>query len=176
MTRRRPPEAQPTPVDMKALVARFQAPLRSYFRKRAYDPEEAEDLTQEVFCRLASQETGSRIDNPEAYIFQAAANLLRDKARRESSRVGVLRELSRQSEHKFEELSPERVLQGRQGLASIQRALNELPERTRIVFVLHRFEELKYSEIAHRLEISVSGVEKHMMDAIRHVASRLRRE
>ena len=159
---------------MRAIVDRFRGPLKSYFRKRVYGAEEAEDLVQDVFCRIAAQGDADRMENPEAYIFQIAANLLRDRARRESTRSSAMREIGHRTEDFVEELSPERVLQGKQGLADLDRALTELPARTRIIFVLHRFEELKYSEIARRLDISVSSVEKHMMDAIRHVAARIR--
>ena len=160
---------------MRVIVDRFGGPLKSYFRKRVYVAEEAEDLVQEVFCRIAAQGGAERMENPEAYIFQVAANLLRDRARRESTRASAMREIGHRTEDFVEVLSPERVLQGKQGLADLDRALTELPARTRIIFVLHRFEELKYSEIARRLDISVSGVEKHMMEAIRHLAARLGR-
>jgi RNA polymerase sigma-70 factor (ECF subfamily) len=157
--------------DLRLIVERFQGPLRSFFRKRAFDPQETEDLVQEVFTRLAGRSDAPRLENREAYIFQTAANLLRDRARRDISRAAAFREFAENSRGSFEEISPERVLQGKQGLADLQRALLELPERTRAIFVLHRFEELKYSEIARRLGISVSSVEKHMMDALRHVAA-----
>lgn len=45
----------------------------------------------------------------------------------------------------------------------MERALLELPERTRVVFALNRYEEFTYQEIAMRLGVSVSAVEKHMM-------------
>ena len=68
---------------LEAIVARFQEPLRSFFRKRAFDRQEADDLVQEVFCRLAARSESQPMDKPEAYVFQAAANLLRDRARRD---------------------------------------------------------------------------------------------
>ena len=159
------------------IVRRFRAPLHSYFSKRVRDRQEADDLVQEIFCRLAAR-TGEAapMENAEAYIFQMAANLLRDRARREISRTAADRALAEQSGNSFEEISPERVLLGRRRLAEFRRALTELPERTRAIFLLHRFEELKYAEIAIRLGISTSSVEKHMMDAIRHLVDRLGRE
>jgi len=51
--------------------------------------------------------------------------------------------------------------------------LLELPERTRVVFVLRRLENLSYSEIGLRLGLSVSAVEKHMLRAVRHLATRM---
>ncbi len=57
----------------------------------------------------------------------------------------------------------------RQSVAALKAALAELPERTQTVFVLHRFEGLRYGEIAVTLGISVSAVEKHMMRAMSHI-------
>ena len=96
---------------MRAIVDRFRGPLKSYFRKRVYGAEEAEDLVQDVFCRIAAQGDADRMENPEAYIFQIAANLLRDRARRESTRSSAMREIGHRTEDFGEELSPERVLQ-----------------------------------------------------------------
>jgi len=153
------------------LNARFARPLRSFFRKRAYNDQEAEDLVQEVFLRLAAREPAASMDHAEAYIFQMAANLLRDRARRYSTRSAADRAMQADA-NSFEEISPERVLLGKQRLALLERVLGELPERTRVVFLLHRFEEMKYAEIARRLEISVSSVEKHMMEAMRQIRIR----
>lgn len=154
------------------LNARFARPLRSFFRKRAYNEQEADDLVQEVFVRLAAREPAASMEHAEAYIFQMAANLLRDRARRHATRTAAARDLTAGDANSFEEISPERVLLGKQRLALLERVLGELPERTRVVFLLHRFEELKYAEIARRLEISVSSVEKHMMEAMRRIRTR----
>lgn len=160
---------------MEELFSEFQTPLERYFRKRVRGKEEVDDLVQEVFCRLAARAKNFRMEKPEAYVFQIAANLLRDKARREITRRASTSQLFDQTENKFEEISPERVLLGRQSLIALTDALNELPERTRVIILLHRFEELKYREIALRLGISVSSVEKHMMDGIKHLTYRLGR-
>ena len=44
-----------------------------------------------------------------------------------------------------------------------------LPERTRDVFMLHRFEQMSYPEIARAFGISVSAVEKHIIKALRRL-------
>lgn len=162
-------------VELQALIRRFHAPLISFFAKRAKDRQEAADLVQELFCRLAAKSDTVRMASPDAYIFQMAANLLRDHARRQHTREATDRAIIEQSATSFEELSPERVLLARRRLAEVRKALAELPERTRAIFILHRFEELKHAEIAQRLGISRSSVEKHMMDAIRHLLERLER-
>ncbi|WP_229953947.1 RNA polymerase sigma factor [Parasphingorhabdus litoris] len=159
--------------DLKDLFDQFQIPLEKYFRKRVYNQNEVEDLVQDVFFRLTSRSDNTDLERPEAFIFQIAANLLRDKARREATKRAFTKQLSDQNENAFEEISPERVLLGKEKLVALKNALNELPERTRTVFLLHRFEEFKYREIAQQLGMSMSSVEKHMMVAIKHLTQRL---
>ena len=155
------------------LARRMGRPLHAYFRKRTANAHEAEDLTQEVFCRLSACADEIEFRNPEGYVFQIAANLLRDRARRHGVEAAGRRELAASSDGKFEDVSPERVLLGKARLRQVQCALEELPERTRAVFVLQRFEEFTYKDVAKHLGISTSLVEKLMMDAIKHLASRL---
>lgn len=166
-------DGQVSDSDLAELFSQFRVPLEKYFRKRVYNQNEVEDLVQDVFYRLTSRSDQAQLERPEAFIFQIAANLLRDKARREATKRAFTKQLSDQNENAFEELSPERVLLGKEKVVALKNALNELPERTRNVFLLHRFEEFKYREIAQQLGISMSSVEKHMMDAIKHLAHRL---
>jgi len=71
------------------------------------------------------------------------------------------------------DLSPERVLLGAEQLARAISALEELPENTRRVFVLRRYEGMRHEEIATHLGMSVSGVRFHMEKAKAHLARRL---
>lgn len=161
---------------LEAIAQRFSGPLRSFFRKRMRDPQDVEDLVQEVFVRIAGRSGAAQMDCPEAYVFQTAANLLRDRARRHATHARGNQMLADRAEDFVEEISPERVLLGKRRLAEFRKALAELPERTRAIFLLHRFEEFKYAEIAARLGISTSSVEKHMMEAIRHIVHRMGRD
>jgi RNA polymerase sigma-70 factor (ECF subfamily) len=56
----------------------------------------------------------------------------------------------------------------------IHHAMEKLPEQCRLVFKLSRFEELKYSEIAEQLEISVKTVENHMGKALKIMREQLK--
>src|SRR5690606_30661794 len=55
------------------------------------------------------------------------------------------------------------VAAARQSLKRLERALRAQPRRSVEIFVLHRHEDLSYRQIAQRLSISISAVEKHMM-------------
>jgi len=159
------------------LDARFRRPLMSFFLRRLSNRSEAEDLTQQVFVRVLSG-GAPEYDSPQAYIFTVAANLLKDRGRA-ILRRGVdvacppdddlVEELmATLVEHR----SPERVLLGKEALADALRALDELGERTRDIFVLFRLENMKQAQIASLFGISQSTVEKHVMRATAHLALR----
>jgi RNA polymerase sigma-70 factor (ECF subfamily) len=57
---------------------------------------------------------------------------------------------------------------------ALRRALAELPERTRDVFVLRMLEGLKMADVAHALAISTRAAEKHQARALAHIADRLK--
>jgi RNA polymerase sigma-70 factor (ECF subfamily) len=62
--------------------------------------------------------------------------------------------------------SPDEVFAAEQRLLKIRRSLAALSERTQQAFFLHRLEGFSYAEIAQRLGVSVSAVEKHIANAV----------
>jgi DNA-directed RNA polymerase specialized sigma24 family protein len=69
------------------LDARFRRPLMSYFLRRLGNRSEAEDLTQQVFVRVLAGDM-AELENPQAYIFTVASNLLKDRGRATLRRGG----------------------------------------------------------------------------------------
>lgn len=51
-------------------------------------------------------------------------------------------------------------------IETLDEALRRLPELTREVFLLHRFDGLNYTRVAHRLSMSVNEVEQHIANAL----------
>ena len=154
------------------LSVRYGQAVRRFLSRRLRDGADVEDLTQEVFARLLKRAELGEIANIEGYLFHTAANLLRERARKAARRPGDTAHTD-EIDAAVEEFSPERILLGREAYARMVEALQELPERTRTIFVLNRFEELSAAEIARRLGVSVSTVEKDMMRAIAHLKARL---
>lgn len=168
----RPHAAGDADAFLRQLSEAYRQPLLRYFQRRVGARDEAEDLTQEVFLRLVRRPDAEQIDNPEAFLFRTAVNLLRDRARRGKTFSSHQAEIF-DHQDRFEALSPERVLEGRQSLNSALRVLEELDERTRDVFILHRLEGLKYAEIANLYGVSVSSIEKYIIKALAHLARRV---
>ena len=156
---------------------RFRLPLVAYFSRRVTNSAEAEDLTQDVFVRVMRSLDTQPIANPEALIFRIALNLLRDRSRKVQVR-GREEQIPPDTETEFSQaltvdLTPERVVLGERTLEEVLAALDELGERTRAMFYLYRFENLKAREIAQMYGISVSGVEKSLARALLHLTRRL---
>ena len=160
---------------LDGLARRYSRALNRFFDRRAPRLRaEREDLTQEVFARLAQRSSGDQIAHAEAYLFQTAASVLADRLRRLSVRRSAEHVQYDENEHAIEDFSAERVLAAREQVDMVLAALEDLPERTRFAFVLHRFEGLRQQEIARRLGISVSAVEKHFVRALNHVSAATR--
>ena len=104
-----------------------------------------------------------------------AANLLRDRFRRERSHHTGLHDPLDDSLHELpsEEPGTDDVYASRERLERLLSALDELSPRCRQVFLLQRYEGMTYTAIARQLQVSVSAVEKHMMRALLHLQARL---
>jgi len=162
------------------LDGNFRLPLITYFLRRVANRAEAEDLTQEVFLRVLRQSEAVDVNRAKSYVFTAAANLLRDRARQAAARQfqahGSIDDPSRlTSPQLIEDRSPERVLIGRQTLADVLAALDGLNQRTRDIFVLFRIEKMKQHEIAALYGLSHSAVEKHIVKAVTFLTNRFDR-
>lgn len=168
-----------TAVDDRArlehLVDAYGPAVRAFFRRRVANAADVDDLAQEVFVRLLRRSDLQAIDNIEGYIFQTAANVLREQHRLRGRRIAFQPgEFDEDAIEGDEESSPERILLGREAYNQLLTGLRELPERARMVFVLNRYEQLSAREIAKRMGVSVSLVEKEMMRAVAFLRDRMK--
>ena len=160
--------------ELRAWMVQYGPALRRYFMKKV-SAAEAEDLVQDVFLSVQARGAGAEIENIEGYLFRAAANVLVRRRQRQHwdwDRHAALDEAPEPSD----ELSPERVLMGKQAVDRLAEALTDLPPRTAEAFFLHRFEDMTYEAIARRMGVSVKAVEDLMRRALRRLSERLETE
>jgi RNA polymerase sigma factor (sigma-70 family) len=164
-------------IDETLLLARRSEALRGglvrFFKRRLQGADDIEDLVQEVFLRIVRRGQCHQIDNLDGYIFQTASSVLKDRGRRRKVRLLDRHVPLEPDVHGGADLGPERIVLGRESLKLVGTILLELSKTTRTVFVLRRLEGLPYQEIATRLGLSVSAVEKHMLRAVRHLIARV---
>jgi RNA polymerase sigma factor (sigma-70 family) len=136
--------------------------LRSWLYRRKVDGLETDDIIQETYTRLVALDSVDHIDNPKTYAFQIAFSLVVDHLRRSKViPLGVAADLDALGAIS-EDPSPERSAIDRDELRYLATALAALPARIGEVFRLRRVEGLAQREVAKRMGITESTVEKHM--------------
>ncbi|SRR5690606_1906177 len=152
---------------VEALFREYRAPLSRYLAGLLPNAEDADELLQETYLRLLRQECLGHIEaNARAYVFQVATNLVRDYFRR--------RKAHRLDQHAaLESHSGERALQEPEEsvhldatLARLKAALLALEPAVCRVFLMHRFNDMTYPQIARDLGIGIRTVERYMSIAV----------
>lgn len=161
------------------LVAEHRASLEKYLARKLDNPEDAAELAQEAFLRLHRLEQPANLDNARAFLFQVATNLAVDQLRRRQLQFRFFRaERAQSDDGELPDLnaagaSPEQILGAQEKLQAIQQAIDDLPFKTRQAFLLHRQNGLPYSAIAEQMQVSISSVEKYILQALKHCRRRL---
>lgn len=158
---------------LNALSRRARPALLRYFQRRGLSPSDAEDAVQDVFLRLARRSGVMTPDHEEAYLFETAASVAVDRHRRGRVRREAFHLTYEESEHALADHPVDRIVEGRQDLMRLAEGLRQLPERTRNVVLLARLERLTHVEIARRLGVSVSTVERRLVKGMAHLADRM---
>jgi RNA polymerase sigma factor (sigma-70 family) len=140
--------------------------LKKLLRRRGSSREQAEDLVQEAMLRLHIYTSeGRSVANQEAFLRRTALNLAVD-----AYRHGKPDRYADQPVEAFDLIdvgpTPHEVFVAEQRLNNMKDALDRVNPRTREVFFMHRLQGLSHAEIAERLRISVSAVEKHVASAV----------
>jgi RNA polymerase sigma-70 factor (ECF subfamily) len=143
------------------------APLRALLTRQTRSIDDAEDLAQEAFLRLWRIGEWDRIRSLEAFVLKTAANLVKDRSRRTHTRMMLsavpLSDLTLQDAGS----EPDRVMEAVQTLTVLLQVIGRLQAGTREAFVLHRLEDCSHAQIASRMGISISMVEKHVGRAMK---------
>jgi RNA polymerase sigma-70 factor (ECF subfamily) len=161
--------------DLQKLFENHAAEIMRSLRRRGLSAETAADITQDAFVRLLTAEpaNGRADGNPRAYLHRISRNLSIDHRRRE--RLAPRMDVTDEEFQRIADPAPsqETVVYDKQRLISTQRAIEELPERTRRAFELHRLDERTISEVAQELGLSTTRTWVLIRDAYRHIRARL---
>jgi RNA polymerase sigma factor (sigma-70 family) len=161
-------------LDLNSLFLTYGHELRVFLTRKVRCPEIAADLTQEIFVRLAALPSVTMIENMRSYLYRTANNLVIDHFREEERRQTFA--TPQEDLLHIPENKPglEREAIARQELLTLAHIIDELPERTREIFLLNRVHGLTYMEVARQLELSESSVQKHLAKALTHVMTRIK--
>jgi len=149
----------------ESVYKHFLRPLHVYAIAIMKDEDRAEGMVQNVFLKLwDKKERLSFSGSLQAYLYGAVYHECLNYLRHEKVKIKHQQHVVYTRGNNGEENGNMELMDLREKLAV---ALNELPEKCRTIFQLSRFEELKYQEIADRLQISIKTVEAQMGKALK---------
>ncbi|NOT55509.1 MAG: sigma-70 family RNA polymerase sigma factor [Deltaproteobacteria bacterium] len=165
------------------LFSRYKTRLYQYLRHLLGDAAQAEDVLQTLFMRIHRARAGYR---PQAqfstWVYTIARNLVRDVWAKHS--VAKRHERITPASHEEEPVTaaemgdpdaptPEALLEHKQTAARVQHALLALSPEAREVLVLHKFEGLRFAQIAEVLGCSVSAAKVRAFRALKALQAAL---
>jgi len=173
-----PPKADPEEAACKrtfidALYRQYHWALRTFLARRSLNRDEIADIVQETYRRIQQAGNLDGIRNPKAFLFRVASNVWLNERKLRRHKMEKATPDLESLEVASDDPGPYRSLTGEQELALVRAALEELSPTCRAAFVMNRFENMTYPQIASELELSVSMIEKHISHAISHMRKRL---
>ncbi|WP_374979453.1 sigma-70 family RNA polymerase sigma factor [Pseudomonas solani] len=138
--------------------------LQGWLRRRLGDRERAADIAQDTFLRLLVTRRLPGSGEGRSYLAQIARNLVIDQWRRQRIEQAYLDSLAMLPEPEPPSLETRAMVI--ETLLQIDAMLDSMPAKVREAFMLSQFEGLTYPQIAERLQVSVSSVQKYMIRAI----------
>jgi RNA polymerase sigma-70 factor (ECF subfamily) len=157
--------AAAAPID--ALYREHRDWLQGWLRRRLGDGHAAADLTQDTFVRVITGGQAQAIREPRAYLTTLAQRVLYNFWRRRELEHAWLDALAAQPEELAP--SPEAYALVREAIETLDRWLDGLPPKVREAFLLRQLEGLPHGEIAARMGVSITSVERYVKQAIVHL-------
>jgi len=163
---------------------RERSRLRNFIRRHVPDPSDAEDVLQDVFYRLVeANRLLMPIEHVTGWLFRVARNRITDLFRKKEPEN--FSDLSVADENDeglpFEDLlpspdaGPDALYARNLLLVQMKRALSELPNEQREVFIAHELEGHSFKELAEQTGVSVNTLLSRKRYAVLHLRERLQR-
>jgi RNA polymerase sigma factor, sigma-70 family len=150
------------------LYRQYYGELFRFLASRLPSREDAAEIAQEAFARMLALESDYPFQHPRGFLFRTALNLTVDAFRSQHPRPHQMDEIAMAENLPCETPGPESAVYARQRLDLLKNAIAELPPRCRQAFLMHKFENRSYTEIAAEMGISRNMVEKHIIKALAH--------
>ena len=155
------------------LFKTYYKPLCNYSYSFLNDRDEAEEVVQSTFITVWDKRQSIEIQTSiKSYLFRMVRNASLNVIKHSKVKQAHAKHEMAGGEPLHEEVT-QSVISSELEKRIIE-AMKTLPEQCRLVFQLSRFEELKYSEIAEQLNISVKTIENHMGKALKMMRAQLK--
>ncbi|NCT10608.1 MAG: RNA polymerase sigma-70 factor [Flavobacteriia bacterium] len=136
--------------------------LKRFIYSKTRDEDLAEDIIQDAFVKIWEDCDKVVFDTVKSYLYTISNNLFLNIMKH--NKVVQNHQKIKVDETSIE--SPEFLMLSEEFLIKLEKAIADLSEKQRDVFLMNRIEKMKYKEIAEKLEISQKAVEKRMHEAL----------
>lgn len=143
--------------------------VRNYIYYRCGDAELATDVAQETFMKVWEKQLDVIPGKSVGLFYKIAHDLFISRYRRSALDTKFKNSLSLDHDNN----TPEDVIAYNELQHKYEKALADMSEKQRVVFLMSRTEGLKYQEIADRLQLSIKAVEKRMSKALSYFKEKL---
>lgn len=154
----------------KQLFDNYFDVIRRFIYYRCGNTDVASDIAQDVFMKVWEKRDRLNSENLKSLLYKIANDLVVSNYRKHSTRLNFEQSMTTSNDTP---LSPDDELSFKEFSLSYAKALKQMSEAQRVVFLMSRNDELKYSEISECLNISVKAVEKRMSGALQFLRSEL---
>jgi RNA polymerase sigma factor (sigma-70 family) len=149
-----------------ATFLEHQSFLKKFLSRYLHNRQDIEDVVQETYLRAYQAELNKDIEQPKAFLFRIARNIALTSLTKKSNQItDYIADLD-DSLVIDNGTTVENEVEARQNLGIYCEAVAALPEQCRRVFLLRKIHGLSHKEIAERMELSVSSVEKHLLKGV----------
>jgi RNA polymerase sigma-70 factor, ECF subfamily len=149
----------------------FYPEIYRFLSKYLSNDDEAQDLCQDTFIKFWQQRHIIDISSyPRAYLYKIAKNLAFNHTTRKPASVSFNQDLGYVP---LKDNDPYVEYDNKNLAEECKKAINQLPERCRMTFILSRYEGLDYSEIAETMDVSLQTVKNQMSKAINSLKDKL---
>ncbi|MPW09920.1 sigma-70 family RNA polymerase sigma factor [Paraburkholderia sp. CNPSo 3155] len=169
--------------DIAATVVRERTRLVNFIRRRIRDPDDAEDILQDVFHEFVqAYRLPAPIEQASAWLFRAARNRIIDRFRKKKEQpLTDLFEADEDasSEYRLDlalpahEAGPEALYARAVLLKALQDALDELPPNQREVFIAHELEGRSFKDMVAESGVALNTLLARKRYAVLHLRARL---
>lgn len=157
--------------DLLSAFLSTQPRVRRYLRRATGSYQDAEDIAQEAWIKLA-RNGASALAAPVPYLMRIARTLALDHHRGQKRRLtkGEVEELLSVAD---EQPNPERQIDGQDQLRWLTRIMAELPERQRKILIATRLHQRPHADVAAEFAVSVRMIELEIRKALDYCSARL---
>ncbi|OIR18891.1 putative RNA polymerase sigma factor FecI [mine drainage metagenome] len=159
-------DTEESPGRFAALYRKTLAPLRRYLARLLGNSDEAADVAHDAYLRIYRSVEQHDAREPEALLYTTARRLAINRLKRRSISP-ISPETPKPDFTASREPGVEHQVMARQEWAILEKAITNLPQGCRSVLLLRKIDLLSHREIADRLGIAVSTVEKQHARALR---------